>query len=71
MIYSIEELSYIILIVEMSMYFRGIDVNGHLITTSFSHSEGDDNVHKLPDIDFTMTHNYGSTDIFEQTSQYV
>lgn len=55
----------------MAQYVRSIDVNEHMMTTSFSRSDGDDNVYQLPDIDFTMTHNYGSSDIFGQTSKYV
>ena len=55
----------------MSSYLKGIDVNNHLVSTSFSHSDGDPNVQKLAEIDFTMTHNYGATDIVAQTAQYV
>lgn len=55
---------------EMSSYMKQIDVNKHLISTSFSNPDGDANVQALSAIDFTMTHNYGSMDIAFSTGQY-
>ena len=55
----------------MSSYMTPIDVNKHLISTSFSNPDGDANVQALSAIDFTMTHNYGSMDIAFSTGQYV
>lgn len=56
---------------EMASYLHSIDVYGHLISNSYSNSDGDEKVQALSALDFTMTHNYGSSDIAEDTAQYV
>ena len=58
-------------ITEMSSYLRSLDVCNHLISTSFSNSNGDQTVQGLAALNFTMTHNYGSSDIAAATAQYV
>ncbi|CAI7995235.1 Mannan endo-1,4-beta-mannosidase A, partial [Geodia barretti] len=55
---------------EMSSYLRSLDVCNHLISTSFSNSNGDQTVQGLAALNFTMTHNYGSSDIAAATAQY-
>ena len=55
----------------MSSYLRSVDVYGHLISNSYANSDGDQTVQALPALDFTMTHNYGSSDIAGDTAQYV
>ena len=57
--------------IEMSSYLRSIDVYDHPISTSFSNSDGDQAVQASSALDFTMTHNYGSSDIAGITAQYV
>ena len=56
---------------EMASYLHSIDVYSHLISNSYSNSDGDEKVQALTALDFTMTHNYGSSDIAEDTAQYV
>lgn len=47
-----------------AIYLDSLDVNNHLITTSYASSEKDFKLWKLPEIDFTQTHFYrGSSDI--------
>lgn len=48
---------------EMGDYLRSIDPWKHLITTSFADSNGREPIDRLPQIDYTTTHNYGSRDI--------
>jgi hypothetical protein len=48
---------------EMGDYLRRIDPWKHLITTSFADSNGREVIDRLPQIDFSQTHNYGSRDI--------
>ncbi len=48
---------------EMADYLRRIDPWQHLITTSFADSNGREAIDRLPQIEFTQTHNYGSRDI--------
>ena len=55
----------------MSFYLRSIDVYDHPISTSFSNSDGDQAIQASTALDFTMTHNYGSSDIAAITAQYV
>ncbi|KAL5516111.1 hypothetical protein EMCRGX_G001382 [Ephydatia muelleri] len=55
---------------EMAAYVRLLDVNQHLISTSYSNSYGDSVVQGLDALSFTMTHNYGSLDIAADTAQY-
>lgn len=47
---------------EMAEYLRQIDPWKHLITTSFADSNGREVIDRLPQIDYTTTHNYGSRD---------
>lgn len=47
----------------MSAYIRSIDPWKHLRTTSFAYSDGSPRIMRLPEIDYTQTHNYGSKDI--------
>ena len=62
---------YHILHTEMSSYLRSLDVYDHPISTSFSHPDGDQTVQALMALNFTMTHNYGSSDIATIATQYV
>ena len=55
----------------MALYLHEVDVYGHMISTSFANSDGDARVQALSNLDFTMTHNYGSTDIAQGPAQYV
>jgi hypothetical protein len=55
---------------EMSSFLRSLDVYDHPISTSFSNSDGDETVQASTALDFTMTHNYGATDIAGTTAQY-
>ncbi len=48
---------------EMAKYLRSIDPWGHLITTSFAGTGGDDAVNALDTIEYTMAHNYNSPDM--------
>ena len=45
---------------EMSTYLKALDVNKHLVTTSYSQAGYDANTWKLPNIDFTQIHTYNS-----------
>ncbi len=45
---------------EMSTYLKALDVNKHLVTTSYADAAYDPNTWNLPNIDFTQTHNYSS-----------
>ena len=56
---------------EMSAYVQSLDVYDHMISTSYSNSDGDSNVQASSALDFTMTHNYNSRDIAQETAQYV
>ncbi|GIV17897.1 MAG: hypothetical protein KatS3mg022_3332 [Armatimonadota bacterium] len=47
---------------EMGDYLRRIDPWKHLITTSFADSNGREVIDRLPQIEFSQTHNYGSRD---------
>ncbi len=47
---------------EMAYYIRQIDPYKHLITTSFADPHKDDEVWKLPEIDFTTVHIYNLKD---------
>jgi hypothetical protein len=42
---------------EMAAYLKQYDPNRHLVSTTY----GDDDVWRLPDVDFTMTHHYGDS----------
>jgi hypothetical protein len=55
---------------EMSSYLRSLDVYNHPISTSFSDSNGDQAVQASTALNFTMTHNYGSSDIATMAAQY-
>ena len=55
----------------MSSYLRSLDVYNHPISTSFSDSNGDQAVQASTALNFTMTHNYGSSDIATMAAQYV
>lgn len=57
--------------VEMSSYLRSVDVYNHPVSTSFSSSDGDQAVQALSALNFTMTHNYGSSDIATMATQFV
>jgi len=48
---------------EMGEYLRQLDPWKHLITTSFADSNGREVIDRLPVIDYTTTHNYGSRDV--------
>lgn len=61
----------LIINLEMSSYLHSVDVYGHLISTSYANSDGDKAVQASSALDFTMTHNYGSSDIAGTTAQYV
>jgi hypothetical protein len=47
---------------DMARHLRSLDPWRHLITTSFSGSEGDPAVDGLPEMDFVQTHCYGPRD---------
>lgn len=47
---------------EMGDYLRRIDPWKHLITTSFADPNGREVIDRLPQIEFSQTHNYGSRD---------
>jgi hypothetical protein len=47
---------------EMGEYLRRLDPWQHLITTSFADSNGREVIDRLPILDYTTTHNYGSRD---------
>jgi hypothetical protein len=47
----------------MSAALRAIDPYRHLITTSFARTEGDAAIDRLPGLDFTQSHHYGSPDL--------
>ncbi|MDW8105573.1 MAG: DUF5060 domain-containing protein [Armatimonadota bacterium] len=47
---------------EMAEYLRSIDPWKHLITTSYADSNGREGIDRLPQIEYTTTHNYGSRD---------
>ncbi len=51
---------------EMSAYLKNIDVNHHLVTTSYSSKVENENTWKLPGIDFTQTHSYVKTELPEK-----
>ena len=55
----------------MASYVHSVDVYNHLISTSYANSDGDVNVQGSSALNFTMTHNYGSSDIAGFTAQYV
>eukprot|EP00118_Oscarella_pearsei_P006546 m.29751 g.29751 ORF g.29751 m.29751 type:complete len:381 (+) comp31223_c0_seq3:648-1790(+) len=55
---------------EMTDWIHSLDVNRHLISTSYSNSAGDAEVQKLDSLDFTMTHNYNEDDIAAVTGQW-
>jgi hypothetical protein len=55
---------------EMSSYLRSLDVYNHPISTSYSNSDGDQAVQASTALNFTMTHNYGSSDIATMATQY-
>ena len=57
--------------VEMSSYLRSVDVYNHPISTSYSSSDGDQAMQALSALNFTMTHNYGSSDIATMATQFV
>lgn len=48
---------------EMGDYLRRLDPWKHLITTSFADSNGREVIDRLPQIEFSQTHHYGSRDI--------
>jgi hypothetical protein len=48
---------------EMGEYLRRIDPWKHLLTTSFADSNGREVIDRLPIMDYTTTHNYGSRDV--------
>ena len=52
---------------EMSTYLKAIDVNKHLVTTSYSDAAYDPATWNLPNIDFTQTHDYSSVPNLEGT----
>ncbi|MCB0594373.1 MAG: DUF5060 domain-containing protein [Lewinellaceae bacterium] len=43
---------------EMADYLKSVDLNGHLITTSYGDDLTDENVWSHPDFSFTQTHTY-------------
>lgn len=47
----------------MARFLRELDPYDHLITTSFSRSDGDPEIDRLPELDFVQTHHYGSPDL--------
>lgn len=55
----------------MTSFVHSVDVYNHLISTSYANSDGDKNVQALSALNFTMTHNYGSSDIATMAAQYV
>lgn len=54
---------------DMSDYLRGIDPWKHLQTTSFAGSDGKPEIDRLSQMDYVMTHNYGSRDIAANLTQ--
>jgi hypothetical protein len=48
---------------KMARYLHGLDPYHHLVTTSFSHSEGVPSIDGLPELDFVQTHTYGARDL--------
>lgn len=54
----------------MAGYLRSIDPYEHLITTSFSRSEGDPAIDALPELDYVQTHRYGGTDPVRSLAGY-
>lgn len=55
----------------MSSYLHSVDVYNHLISNSYANSDGDKAVQASSALKFTMTHNYGASDIAGVTVQYV
>ncbi len=55
----------------MSKYLRSIDVNQHLMSTSFTHGDILSPVQGLTGIDFTMSHYYGFNDTVDNVTKYV
>ncbi|MDD5067155.1 MAG: DUF5060 domain-containing protein [bacterium] len=49
---------------EMAGYIRSLDVNKHMVTTSFSRRLGGEKTYRLPEIDYSQTHVY--TEDFRQ-----
>lgn len=43
---------------EMANYLKSIDINKHLVTTSYANNANDPNTWNIPAIDFTQVHNY-------------
>jgi hypothetical protein len=55
---------------EMAQYLRQIDPMRHLISTSFAGTAGDSAIWKLPEMEYTQNHQYGSKDIAESISHW-
>lgn len=51
--------------VEMAETLRGLDPNGHLITTSFGNPEGQEDIWRSKGLDFVQSHVYGPKDMAE------
>jgi len=54
----------------MADYLEQNDPYHHLITTSFSHPEGNQDIWNLPEIDFVQTHSYDHRDTADTLSNY-
>jgi hypothetical protein len=55
---------------EMAQYLRKIDPMRHLISTSFAGTAGDSAIWKLPEMEYTQNHQYGSKDMAESISHW-
>ncbi|MEK9136822.1 MAG: DUF5060 domain-containing protein, partial [Bacteroidota bacterium] len=55
---------------EMARYLRQIDPMEHLITTSFAGTAGDAAMWRLPEMEFTQNHQYGSKDMAESIRRW-
>eukprot|EP01006_Ploeotia_vitrea_P020401 TRINITY_DN52675_c0_g1_i1.p1 TRINITY_DN52675_c0_g1~~TRINITY_DN52675_c0_g1_i1.p1 ORF type:complete len:756 (+),score=307.56 TRINITY_DN52675_c0_g1_i1:51-2270(+) len=48
---------------DQAQWIHGVDPYQHLITTSFSHSQGYAVIDQLPEMDYVQTHTYGAIDM--------
>ncbi|KAJ3436751.1 hypothetical protein M0812_18818 [Anaeramoeba flamelloides] len=48
---------------EMSNYIKFLDINKHMVTTSFSLSINDPEIYQLDEIDYSQSHTYGADDV--------
>jgi len=55
---------------QMSDYLRSTDPWKHLQTTSFANSSGRPEIDRLPQMDYTQTHNYGARDTASELADW-